>query len=65
MAPVPGRTLRRPAKVDTGLAIGSMLRLQVPRVRMAKGWGRKVRRSAGTQAYAGALPRRLPGGQAR
>jgi hypothetical protein len=38
MAPVPGRTLRRPAKVDTGFAIGSMLRLQVPRLRMANGW---------------------------
>jgi hypothetical protein len=37
MAPVPGRTLRRPASVDTGFAIGSMLRLQVPRVRMANG----------------------------
>jgi len=34
MAPVPGRTLRCPAKVDSGFAIGSMLRLQVPRVRM-------------------------------
>jgi len=30
MAPVPGRTLRCPASVDTGFAIGSMLRLQVP-----------------------------------
>jgi hypothetical protein len=38
MAPVPGRTLRCPAKVDTDFAIGSILRLQVPRVRMAKGW---------------------------
>jgi hypothetical protein len=38
MAPVPGRTLRCPAKVDTGFAIGSMLRLQVPRVRMANVW---------------------------
>ena len=38
MAPIPGRTLRCPAKVDTGFAIGSMLRLQVPRVRMANGW---------------------------
>ena len=35
MAPVPGRTLRCPAKVDSSFAIGSMLRLQVPRVRMA------------------------------
>jgi hypothetical protein len=33
MAPVPGRTLRCPAKVDTDFAIGSILRL--PRVRMA------------------------------
>ena len=38
MAPVPGGTLRCPARVDTGFAIGSMLRLQVPRVRMADGW---------------------------
>jgi len=37
MAAVPGRTLRCPTKVDTGFAIGSMLRLQVPRVRMANG----------------------------
>ena len=29
MAPVPGRTLRCPAKVDTDFAIGSILRLQV------------------------------------
>jgi len=38
MAPVPGRTLGHPASVDTGFAIGSMLRLQVPRARMANGW---------------------------
>jgi hypothetical protein len=30
-------TLRGPARVDTGFAIGS-LRLQLPRVRMANGW---------------------------
>ena len=35
MAPVPGRTLRCPA--DTGFAIGSIVRLQVPRVCMANG----------------------------
>ena len=38
MAPVPGRRLRCPVKVDTGFAIGSILRLQVPRARMANGW---------------------------
>jgi hypothetical protein len=57
MAPVPGRTLRCPAKVDTDFAIGSILRLQVPRVRMAKGWalgkfGGEF--GQGTQTYAGA-----------
>ena len=57
MAPVPGRTLRCPAKVVTGFAIGSTLRLQVPRVRMANGWalgklGGEFGR--GTQTYAGA-----------
>jgi hypothetical protein len=29
---------RCPAKVDIGFAIGSIVRLQVPRVRMANGW---------------------------
>jgi len=43
--------------VDTGFAIGSMLRLQVPRVRMADGWalgkfGGEC--GQGTQTYAGA-----------
>jgi hypothetical protein len=38
MAPVPGRTLSRPAKVDTGFAIGSTLRPQGPKLRMANGW---------------------------
>jgi hypothetical protein len=57
MAAVPGRTLRCPARVDTGFAIGSMLRLQVPRVRMADGWalgkfGGEF--GQGTQTYAGA-----------
>jgi hypothetical protein len=38
MAPVQGRPLRCPARVDTGFAIGSTLRLQLPRVRIANGW---------------------------
>jgi hypothetical protein len=54
MAPVPGRTLKCPAKVDTDFAIGPILRL--PRVRMAKGWvvgkfGGEF--GQGTQTYAG------------
>jgi hypothetical protein len=43
--------------VDTGFAIGSMLRLQVPRVRMANGWALgKFGGEFGlsTQTYAGA-----------
>jgi len=43
--------------VDTGFAIGSMLRLQVSRVRMADGWAlRKFggEFGQGTQTYAGA-----------
>jgi hypothetical protein len=57
MAPVPGRRLRCPAKVDTGFVIGSILRLLVPRVRMANGWvlgkfGGEF--GQGTQTYAGA-----------
>jgi hypothetical protein len=57
MAPVPGRTLSCPEKADTGFAIGSMLRLQVPRVRMANGWA--VGKFGGefglsTRTYAGA-----------
>ena len=47
--------------MDTDFAIGSILRLQVPRVRMAKGWalgkfGGEFGR--GTQTYAGAAPAR-------
>jgi hypothetical protein len=43
--------------VDTGFAIGSMLRLQVPRARMANGWalgkfGGEF--GQGVQTYAGA-----------
>jgi hypothetical protein len=57
MAPVPGRTLSCPTGVDSGFAIGSMLRLQVPRARMANGWalgkfGGEFGR--GVQTYAGA-----------
>jgi hypothetical protein len=56
MATVPGRTLRCPAKVDTGFTIGSMLRPQGPTVRMANGWalgkfGGEL--GQGTQTYAG------------
>jgi hypothetical protein len=43
--------------VDTGFAIGSMLRLQVPRVRMADGWALGkfgAEFGQGTQTYAGA-----------
>ena len=57
MAPVPGRTLRCPARVDAGFAIGSMLRLQVPSVRMADGWALRKFGSEfgqGAQTYAGA-----------
>jgi hypothetical protein len=32
------KSLKCPAKVDADFAIGSILRLQVPGVRMAKGW---------------------------
>jgi hypothetical protein len=57
MAPVPGRTLRCPARVDPGFAVRLILRLQVPRVRMANGWalvkfGGEF--GQGTQTYAGA-----------
>jgi hypothetical protein len=57
MAPVPGRTIRCRAKVDTDFAIGSMLCLQVPRVRMANGWALGKfdgEFGKGTQTYAGA-----------
>jgi hypothetical protein len=44
--------------VDTGFAIGSILRLQLPTVRMANGWalgkfGGEF--GQGTQTYAGAV----------
>ena len=51
------KSLKCPAKVDADFAIGSILRLQVPGVRMAKGWalgkfGDEF--GPGTQTYAGA-----------
>jgi hypothetical protein len=43
--------------VDTGFAIGSMSRLQVPRARMANGWAREkfgCEFGEGAQTYAAA-----------
>ena len=51
------KSLKCPAKVDADFAIGSILRLQVPRVRMAKGWALGKfdgEFGQGTQACAGA-----------